>query len=213
MAEGKDDTGDSKKLKEIAFIMFEGYEPLDAFGPAEIFGSLTDIYTQGFYSLDGGVVSCRQKVPLMTEKLESIGDRKPEIILIPGGFGTRQGVENEELIAHIKRLAEGAEYVMTVCTGTALLAKTGLLDGRKATTNKVAFSWVVSQGPKTEWNKAARWVVDDKYWTSSGVSAGMDMAFGFLADRFGAEFARKSATRIEYVWNENKDDDTFVAQV
>lgn len=200
-----------KKPMEIAFIMFEDYETLDVFGPAEIFGRLIDKYTLKFYSLEGGVISNRHKVPIMTEKLETMTN-SPELLLIPGGMGTRREVNNLELLNRIKDLALTSDYVLTVCTGSALLAKTGLLDGKQATSNKRAFSWVSTQGTNVNWDKKARWKIDGKYYTSSGVSAGMDMAFGFLSDRHGIDFARKIAKQIEYNWIEDKDYDNFIAQ-
>nr|WP_298997906.1 DJ-1/PfpI family protein [uncultured Allomuricauda sp.] len=198
-------------IMEIAFIMFDDYETLDVFGPAEIFGRLVDIYSVKFYSLEGGIISNRHKVPIMTEKLDSISI-KPEIVLIPGGLGTRKEVDNLSLIERIKELSQASDYVLTVCTGSALLAKSGLLDGKKATSNKRAFSWVSSQNTRVHWDKRARWAIDGKYYTSSGVSAGMDMSLGFLADRHGINFAKKVAKEIEYNWIENKDYDNFVAE-
>ncbi len=205
-------TDDSKsKNMEIAFLLFDNYETLDVFGPVEIFGRLADRYTLKFYSLDGGLIKNRHGVSVMTEKLETVG-KSPYILLIPGGMGTRKEVDNKLLIRQIIETADASNYVLTVCTGSALLAKTGLLDGRKATSNKRAFSWVESTGPNVLWDKKARWKVDEKYYTSSGVSAGMDMALGFLADRHGIEFARNIAFEIEYNWIEDKDNDSFIAE-
>ncbi|WP_396634747.1 DJ-1/PfpI family protein [Maribacter sp. R86514] len=200
-----------ENTKEIAFIMFDDYETLDVFGPAEIFGRLVDTYTLKFYSLEGGVITNRHSVPIMTEKLETI-TKQPEIILVPGGLGTRKEVDNTQLLNEIKKLSSESDYVLSVCTGSALLAKAGLLDGKKATSNKRAFSWVETQGADVNWDKKARWKIDGKYYTSSGVSAGMDMALGFLADRHGIDFARKVAKEIEYNWTEDKDNDNFVAE-
>ncbi|MEP2279987.1 DJ-1/PfpI family protein [Maribacter sp.] len=197
--------------QEIAFLLFDNYETLDVFGPAEIFGRLTDLYTLKFYSMDGGIVTNRHQVPIMTEKLADI-NKEPFAFLIPGGLGTRVEVENDELITSIKNISLSSTYVMTVCTGSALLAKSGLLDKRQANSNKRAFAWVVTNGPDVEWDKQARWKVDENYYTSSGVSAGMDMALGFLADRHGLEFARNVAWEIEYNWVEDKDNDTFTAK-
>ncbi|MGB6150467.1 MAG: DJ-1/PfpI family protein [Pricia sp.] len=194
----------------IAFIMFDDYETLDVFGPAEVFGRLTDLYSLGFYSLEGGIVSNRHGVPIKTEKLATLKNG-PEIILVPGGWGTRKEVDNPEILRELKRLSESSTYTLTVCTGSGLLAKTGLLDNREATSNKRAFKWASSQGADVKWDKKARWKVDGKYYTSSGVSAGMDMAFGFLADRHGLDFARKIAKEIECHWIEDKDNDTFTA--
>lgn len=203
---------DSKsKNMEIAFLLFDNYETLDVFGPVEIFGRLVDRYTLKFYSLDGGLIKNKHGVSVMTEKLETAG-KSPYMLLIPGGMGTRKEVDNKLLIQQIVETADASNYVLTVCTGSALLAKSGLLDGRQATSNKRAFSWVESTGPNVVWDKKARWKVDGKYYTSSGVSAGMDMALGFLADRHGIEFARNVAFEIEYNWIEDKDNDSFIAE-
>jgi len=96
--------------------------------------------------------------------------------------------------------------------GSALLAKTGLLDGRKATSNKRAFAWAITNGENVNWVKKSRWTVDDKYYTSSGVSAGMDMTLGFLTDLHGIAFAREVGFQIEYNWIEDKDNDSFFDQ-
>ena len=200
-----------KKTTEIAFILFDDYETLDVFGPAEIFGRLVDIYHLKFYSLEGGIVTNRHRVPIVTEKLDNL-KTKPGIVLIPGGMGTRKEVHNPLLLEKIEQLSKSSNYVLTVCTGSALLSKTGLLNGKEATSNKRAFSWVMSQNDQVVWDKKARWKIDGKYYTSSGVSAGMDMSLGFLADRHGLEFARNVAKQIEYHWTEDKDNDNFVAE-
>jgi len=192
---------------EVAVLLFEDFETLDVFGPVEIFGRLVDLYTVKFYSLDGGQIKNKHGVSVLTEKLETINNI--EIFLIPGGFGTRKEVGNKILIDIIKEISTFSPFVLTVCTGSALLARTELLDGKKATSNKRAFTWVMTNGGNVMWNKKARWTVDGKYYTSSGVSAGIDMTLGFLADRHGVEFARKVAFEIEYNWIEDKDNDTF----
>jgi transcriptional regulator GlxA family with amidase domain len=101
---------------------------------------------------------------------------------------------------------------LTVCTGSALLAKSGQLNGREATSNKRAFDWAVSQGENVKWKKKARWTTDGKFYTSAGISAGMDMTLGFIRDRHGSDPARKIAYEIEYTWQENKDEDHFYLQ-
>jgi putative intracellular protease/amidase len=196
---------------EIAVLLFEDFETLDVFGPVEIFGRLVNLYTIKFFSLNGGQIRNRHGVSILTEKLETISNTI-DMFLIPGGLGTRKEVENKLLIESIKQISTVSQFVLTVCTGSALLARTGLLDRKKATSNKRAFSWVITTGVNVMWNKKARWTVDEKYYTSSGVSAGMDMSLGFLADRHGIEFARKVAFEIEYDWNEDKDNDTFKAE-
>lgn len=193
---------------EIAVLLFDDFETLDVFGPVEIFGRLVDLYAIKFYSLNGGQIKNRHGVSILTEKFEAI-NTKIEIFLIPGGWGTRKEVDNKLLIDKIKEIAIFSKYVLTVCTGSALLARTGLLDNKNATTNKRAFAWVTTNGTNVIWNKNARWTVDEKFYTSSGVSAGMDMALGFLSDRHGIDFARKVAFEIEFNWTEDKSNDTF----
>jgi putative intracellular protease/amidase len=211
IAQEETNNGTGKEPLEIAFLLFDDYETLDVFGPAEIFGRLTDHYILKFYSLEGGVITNRHRVPIMTEELSDL-KKAPYVLLIPGGLGTRVAVNNADMIRQIQKLAPMSDYVLTVCTGSALLAKTGLLDGKKATSNKRAFSWVETQGEAVAWDKRSRWKIDGTYYTSSGVSAGMDMAFGFLADRHGIDFARSVAKEIEYHWIEDKDNDTFTAE-
>ena len=195
----------------VGVLLFDNFETLDVFGPVEILGRLKDLYSIRFYSLSGGLIRNSHGISIVTEKLEPEHSNS-EIIIIPGGAGTRLGVNNQLLIDTIRKISVSSNYVLTICTGSALLAKTGLLDGRKATSNKRAFDWVMTNGKDVNWIKHARWVVDGKYYTSSGVSVGMDMALGFLTDRHGLEFARKVAFEIEYNWTEESEDDNFIEQ-
>jgi transcriptional regulator GlxA family with amidase domain len=132
----------------------------------------------------------------------------------PGASGPRRGgakplVKDGEFLQNLKVVAERMSWILTVCTGSALLARTGLLDGFRATSNKMAFEWVKTNGQSVQWQEKARWVVDGKYYTSSGVSAGIDMSLGFVCDHFGEEQAQKIAKIMEYIWNDDKDNDIF----
>lgn len=196
---------------KVGVLLFENFETLDVFGPVELIGRLRDFYTITFYSLAGGLIKNTHGVSVSTEKLES-ETTSIDVFIVPGGLGTRKEVDNVLLIDSIRKISIASKYVLTICTGSALLAKTGLLDNRKATSNKRAFEWVVDNGRNVNWVKQARWTVDDKYYTSSGVSAGMDMTLGFLSDRHGLEFAKKIAFEIEYNWIEEKDNDNFSEQ-
>lgn len=195
----------------IAVLLFDDFETLDVFGPVEVFGRLVDLYTIKFYSQNGGPVKNKHGVIITTEKLKDIVDNV-EIFLILGGIGTRKEVDNILLIEKIREVSTLSKFVLTVCTESALLAKTGLLDQKRATSNKRAFSWVITNGPNVLLDKNARWTINDKYYTSSGVSAGIDMALGFLSDRHGIEFAKRGAFEIEYNWEEDMDNDTFKAE-
>ncbi len=194
---------------KVGILLFEDFETLDVFGPVEILGRLKDHYQVSFYSQSGGLVKNTHGVAIDTKPLESIIGGI-DIFLIPGGFGTRKEVNNNTLIDAIKQISELSKYILTVCTGSALLAKTGLLDNRIATSNKRAFDWVITNGKNVQWIRKARWTVDDKYYASSGVSAGMDMTLGFLQDRHGEAFAKDVAFQIEYHWQEDKDNDDFL---
>jgi putative intracellular protease/amidase len=188
-------------------ILFNEFETLDVFGPIEVVGKLEKYFRIEYYSQRGGVVRSSQNVRVETLPISDIN--KADILLIPGGFGTRNEVNNQELIGYLKILSMNAQFVLTVCTGSALLAKTGLLKNIKATTNKMSFDWVVEQDNEVQWIRKARWVNDDKYYTSSGVSAGIDMTLGFVSDMIGIEVAQKIAKGIEYIWNSNKNYDPF----
>ncbi|MGH7863659.1 MAG: DJ-1/PfpI family protein, partial [Candidatus Binataceae bacterium] len=129
--------------------------------------------------------------------------------LVPGGIGTREEATNQRLLKWIADRAASAEYVMSVCTGAGLLACAGVLDGRRATTNKLVFNWVAEQGPRVKWVKEARWVEDGKFVTAAGVSAGIDMALAVIAKLSSEETASKAALYMEYDWHRDAAWDPF----
>lgn len=192
---------------DFNIFLFDDFETLDVFGPVEIIGKLDDIYEMKFFSIKGGIITSTQKTKILTDPYTEINFSG--ILFIPGGSGTKNLVEDNTAIQILKKIVENSLQCITVCTGTALLAKTGLLNGIKATSNKRAFEWVKSINSEVEWIYKARWVSDNKYYTSSGVSAGMDMILGFIADKISNEKAKEIAERIEYIWNSNPDEDIF----
>lgn len=191
-------------------FLFDGFETLDAFGPAEIIGMLPEQYKLHYYSISGGLVTSSHNIRVDT--ISAAQTDMTGVLLIPGGMGTRPLVNDEKFIEQIKAISQKADYVLTVCTGSALLAKTGLLKGKQATTNKRAFDWVCSIDQEVNWQRKARWTIDGNFYTSSGVSAGMDMTLGFVSDTSGIDNAVDVARRIEYIWNPNKDDDPFAGK-
>lgn len=195
----------------VAVLLFEDFETLDVFGPVEILGRLKQHYQVSFYSISGGLVNNNHGVSIQTNNIDDLKSGT-DIFLVPGGYGTRKEVENILLLNKIREISNLSKFVLSVCTGSALLAKAGLLDGKKATSNKKAFDWVITQGENVNWIRKARWVKDGKFYTSSGVSAGMDMTLGLLSDLHGIEFARKVAFEIEYNWIENMEEDNFYQQ-
>ena len=197
-------------MRTVGTLLFPGFELLDVFGPLEMFGTLGDTYRLEMVAETVGPVASRQGPKAIADV--AIEDASPyDILLIPGGQGTRREVENAHLIDCLACHARASSIVATVCTGAALLARTGLLDGCKATSNKAALAWVKQQGPYVDWQDRARWVVDGKYWTSSGVSAGMDMALGLIAALDGTAKADEVAVHAEYHWSRNPHDDSFAA--
>jgi len=191
----------------FSILLFDNFETLDVFGPVEVIGRLSQAYQMEFYSESGGLVRSSQGVRTDTLPLTTLRD--PGILFIPGGFGIRSEINNPGLIKSITVLSEQAEFVLTVCTGSAMLAKTGLLNGRQATSNKMSFDWVAEQSPDVRWIRKARWLKDGKYYTSSGVSAGIDMTLGWVSDVQGRETAQFIARSIEYIWNEDPSEDPF----
>jgi transcriptional regulator GlxA family with amidase domain len=132
-----------------------------------------------------------------------------DLLFIPGGDAALEVAKDEDLMRWILQASMNAERVMAVCTGTVLLGMTGILDGRKATTNKLDFTKTVPLAPNVDWVKEARWVQDGKFYTSSGVSAGMDMALAVMADLFGMEMADRIALGCEYEWHKDAGHDPF----
>jgi transcriptional regulator GlxA family with amidase domain len=99
------------------------------------------------------------------------------------------------------------KYLISVCTGATILARAGVLDGKKATSNKRSWEWVVSTGPKVDWVHTARWVVDGNIWSSSGISAGIDVTYAWLAHIYGEEVADYMSKSLEYKrWTDSTDD-------
>lgn len=190
----------------INILLFQDFETLDAFGPAEVLGRVEQ-FSLRFISKNGGLIKSRQGIMVMTQPLDEADVNA--VLLVPGGQGTRELVKSESFLQKLLNSASQAPYCLTVCTGSALLAATGLLDGIEATSNKKAFGWVMTTGRLVNWIPRARWVVDGKFYTSSGVSAGIDMALGFVADMFGIEKAENIAHDIEYIWNRDRDSDPF----
>ncbi len=191
---------------KINILLFNDFETLDVFGPVEILARIPD-HDLNYYSIDGGIVKSAQNTEIMTDPINKAD--KTGVLIIPGGKGTRRYVLDDMFINTIKYYAQNSKYCLTICTGSALLAKTGLLDNKRATSNKKAFEWVKTTSAKTEWINNARWIVDGKYYTSSGVSAGMDMALGFIGDIYGIERSEQIANDIEYIWNRNDSMDYF----
>ncbi|ASK32638.1 dimethyladenosine transferase [Chryseobacterium sp. T16E-39] len=192
----------------LGMVVFDGFQLLDTFGPLEMFGSLrekVDIIMIG--QEHGNVKSSAGPSVVIDRTFNEINGL--DILMIPGGGGTRREVNNQPFVEAFKKLAMETAHVASICTGAAILAKTGLIDGLKATTNKRAFKWATSQSDRVNWVKEARWVEDGKFFTSSGISAGTDMSLALIQKLFGHDEAIRIANGAEYEWNEDPHHDPF----
>ena len=194
--------------RTLGVLLYPDFELLDVFGPVEMFGNMQGAVDVVTVASTAGLVKSAQATRVQADHGLD-GCPKLDLILVPGGIGTRAAVDDRPLVDWLRRRSEEAELVMTVCTGSGLLAQTGLLDGRRATTNKMFFSWPESTWPKVKWVREARWVEDGKYWTSSGVSAGIDMALAVIAKLSGPQMADMLATGTEYEWHKDASWDPF----
>lgn len=198
-------------MKTIGALMFPKFEMLDLFGPLEMFGMLPEEFQIKMIAQDETPVPCTQGPRTFVDAtLEQA--KEYDLILVPGGAGTRVEVGNSALLDWIAGCCQSADVVMSVCTGSALLARAGVLDGRRATTNKRAFDWVRTQSDQVEWVRHARWVQDQDVFTSSGVSAGIDMSLAVISSLYGRELAKQVSVWAEYEWNDNPDWDPFAEE-
>ncbi len=196
--------------RRLGAILYDQFELLDLYGPLEMFGCLGE-------EIEIATVAERRGPVASTPGVETVahhdfGDCPDlDLILLPGGIGTVPQLENAALLDFLRDRAPAAEVTMSVCSGSALLARAGLLDGRRATSNKLFFSLARSQSEKVKWQTEARWVEDGPFATSSGVSAGTDMALAVIARLYGRERAERIAVLTEYTWHTDADRDPFAA--
>ena len=198
-------------MRAVNVLLFDGFTAMDALGPAEVLSRAREgerkCYEIEYFSATGGLVGSSASAKIWTRKLSEIA--KFDVLLVPGGFAVRELAYDGEFIAILGELAGRHDHVIAVCTGSVLLAKTGLLDGMEATSNKLSWQWATSEAPSVRWMRAARWCVSGKFYTGSGVSAGIDEALGFIADMHGRDEAQRIARAMEYVWNSDKNAELF----
>ncbi|KZP22349.1 class I glutamine amidotransferase-like protein [Athelia psychrophila] len=196
-------------LLRLAVCLFPAVTALDYQGPMEMLGFLSpqnleksvgEFPTEPSYSIEADYLSHTMDpvAPMSGPHVVPTGsysttEKQYDIILVPGGPGARPDAVPRELLAFIKRQAPGLKYILSVCTGSWILAGAGVLDGKRATSNKSVFKELKEATAHLQitWVPKARWVVDDnnKLWTSSGVTAGQDMANAFLGHLVGKEHA------------------------
>jgi transcriptional regulator GlxA family with amidase domain len=194
-----------------AILVFDGVEVLDFAGPFEVFSRVRLVPGMESRRTDDSApfrvftVAPEKREVVATGGLRvtasfTFEDAPPvDMLVVPGGFGARQLVEHAPTLDWIRRVAADAELVTSVCTGAVLLARAGLLQGKRATTHHGSFDWLASLDPTIRLERDVRFV-DDGVVTSAGVSAGIDMAFAVVEKRCGREVAEETARHIEYRW-------------
>lgn len=193
--------------KALGVVLFPGFELLDVFGPLEMLGYVPGLTVRVLAETAGPVPSTQG--PAAVAEYDFSSAPAVDVLFVPGGLGTRKLVQDEDFLRWIAERSRAAELVMSVCTGSGLLARAGVLDGKRATSNKRAFAWASAQGPRVRWVREARWVWDGKFVTSSGVAAGIDMALAVIEHLAGGDFATSLAEQVEYEWQRDPDRDPF----
>lgn len=192
------------KRRGVAVLVFPGVELLDFAGPLEVFSSarvssesrdrLMDVFTVA-ESLDA--IRCNNPVTIVPDfTLEQCPPA--DILVTPGGIGTRTAIERPHLVDWIARAAAKAEVATSVCTGSFLLAKAGVVAGRPVTTHWASIERMRADFPELKVEEDVRWVDAWPVVTSAGVSAGIDMALYVLSRLYGPDVARATARGIEY---------------
>jgi len=191
-----------KKLKNFGFLLFPDLEELDLVGPWEIFNVWREKFGEPENCLtvseNGGVIRCRKGLRIVSD---SDFENCPPLdaLLVPGGNGRKAATQNENLLNFVRRQAENAEAVLSVCTGAFILQSAGLLENRRATTYWSAIDELRQTGNIEVVEE--RFVHDGKFWLSAGVSAGIDLALAFIAEKAGEEIAGKVQLGAEYYPN------------
>ena len=191
-------------MRNVAILIFDEVEVLDFCGPFEVF-SVTgrrdnsnpfDVYT---VAEKPGPVHARNQ--LSVNPRYTIDDcPNTDILVVPGGFGTRREMNNTALTGWIKSRSSDAELVLSVCTGALLLAKAGLLEGLSATTHHRAFDLLEEVAPNTSVERDKRIVDNGRIVLSAGISAGIDMSLCVVSKLLGEDTAKETARYMEYDW-------------
>ena len=184
----------------FGILFFEGTEELDAIGPWEVFTMASkerDDIAVVSISEHGGTVTCNKGMRIVMD--HSIADApKLDVLLVPGGMGTRTEVDNPALLSWIAEVAKGCQWVTSVCTGSLLLAEAGPAAGKRITTHWAAMDLVRKRGKAGEVLEGVRYVRDGNVVTSAGVSAGIDMALWLIGEMYSPGFARSVQRNMEY---------------
>jgi transcriptional regulator GlxA family with amidase domain len=219
------------RTQRIGILVFDGFEPLDVWGFVEAFSISRFIGTNYSspppYPFEVVLISNQRKpegggtpAPVKSANGPRVApdcfrdealEQKIDLLMIPGGSGTRVLLADEHpeekraLLQWVRSMDERVAIMASVCTGAAVLAAAGLLDGKAAATNHAAFGWVSGFGPRVHWDNVSRWVDAGRSVTSAGVSAGTDMGFYLVKRLAGRAIAEVAAMAAEYDWHRDPD--------
>ncbi|TQV81685.1 DJ-1/PfpI family protein [Denitrobaculum tricleocarpae] len=186
---------------QIGILLFDRVEELDFVGPYEILAAAEDRRPEDIqvktYALDQLEVTCNKRMKVVAHALCADAPQL-DVMLVPGGNGSRLAAENGEMIAWIQKQAAGAKWVTSVCTGARILQAAGLIDGKRITTFHDAIPELRAAGRAADVLDDVRYVQDGNLVTSAGVSAGIDMTLWLLGQLTSPAFAREVQAYVEY---------------
>ncbi|GAB5476129.1 MAG: hypothetical protein Mars2KO_42280 [Maribacter sp.] len=182
-------------VKNVGILVYEGVNDLDALGPRYVFKNImgTNVITIALKPGNVKTVMGLEFVPDTTiAQVDSL-----DILVVPGGFKkTIENAYNDELLQWIRDIDKTTQYTTSVCTGGWILGKTGLLKGKKATGNWFRAKEILAENGATFTGE--RYTQDGKYWTSAGVTAGMDMSLAIMAELTGEDYTQAVMLDMEY---------------
>lgn len=189
-------------MKHFGIFLFDEMELMDFAGPYEVFTAvnlaleemLCNVYT---ISETGSTIKTINGLQVLPD-FSIDNSPQPDILIIPGGNGTRQLVNNVSIIQWIKNSAEKSEIVFSVCSGARLLAKAGLLDGKEFTTHHLVYEDVAQLAPSAKLKKEKRFTDNGKVMTAGGITAGIDLSLYIVEKLFGQSTAKKVQVYMEY---------------
>ena len=188
--------------RKVAILIFDDVEVLDFAGPFEVFGIAGE--RSGVRHFEVFTVA-ESRAPVAARNGLSVNPTyavddcpAPDIIVVPGGIGSRRAMRNPALLDWVRRASGLAELTLSVCTGALVLGAAGLLDGLRATTHHTAIDLLREMAPRASVVEGERFVDNGRVIAAAGVSAGIDMALHVVERLLGTDVARETARQMEY---------------
>lgn len=193
----------------VGILAFDDVEVLDFAGPFEVFNVTGEVNEPAPFKvmtigITGEVVKARGHLKIMPDySIENAPET--DILIVPGGWGTRALLTHEPLMQWLQSRAEQVQLLLSVCTGSLLLGKAGLLDGIESTTHHTAFDRLRQEAPNTTVRNDLRYVDAGKIVTSGGISAGIDMSLYVVQKLISAAEFKATLKEMEYAWSPDNE--------